>query len=316
MLRSRVAPVATILAILASGCLSGSSAPAEQLTTDSSDQRNDAGDAGTIGGIVHDESFNPVPSAVVTIPASNHSALTDAVGAFRITQVPPGSTHVFAQKPGYRTRSLTVAVNVGETTTVAFQLEALPSVEPFFVTRSQRGVLGCGLMVRSYQQVIFGLPVCSAASAVVNLSQYEKSRLLWTLTGPVPAWQAGVFELQWTSTQALGSALWQLWEVEGCDGDAGARVANASGRSPLWVRINETQIERFFAKATEAACAAAIPNCNPEACSLQSRVQPGDDILGSNYPADVGFTFQQSYEIFLTEFYHDPGPPDFSAIPR
>lgn len=314
--RPALASAAVASLLILAGCLSATTATTDPSPDPGGDNVEIDGDVGTIGGIVHDDGFSPVPDATVTIPATNQSAKSDQAGTFRIPGVPTGTVQVFAQKPGFQTRAASVGVNSGETTSVSFELEPVPAVEPFSVTKVQRGVLGCGLMVRSYQQVIVGVPICSTANAVVNLSQYEKSRLLWSLSGPIAGWHAGVFELEWTSTQALGSALWELWEVEGCDGDLDARIANASGRSPLWVRLNETQLERFLKKTGEAACSSAATNCNPDGCRMQSRVQPGDDILGSNYPADVGFSFQQTYNIYLSEFYHDAGPPDFSAIPK
>ena len=87
-----------------------------------------------------------------------------------------------------------------------------------------------------------------------------------------------------------------------------------------WVKADRFRMEwmwtgQFAEKmknVTEDSCGG--DECSFEECKLMTRVFSLPDTLGASAPADVGFTFQQVFHQYLTEFYHDPGPESFSAV--
>lgn len=268
-----------------------------------------------VEGVVHDESFSPLPFARVFDPVANVEAVSDALGAFLLGPLTPGTHTIFVQLPGYHERSASVIVPEQGFAQMNLVLTALPTDEPYSVTRLQRGIVGCSASVYSnVPQFRQGINGCGTVSGVVNLSQYDTTRLVWRLSGNLLDLKAGVFELQWQTTQASGASLWQLWEVLQCPDDPNTRFVSSAGKSPLRIRLNITHLDRHFEIINDSPCSDAKENCNYSQCALQTRVFAWPDFFGPDYPWNAGATFQQTYTAVLSEFYVDAGPLSFSAV--
>lgn len=278
--------------VLVAGCL-GTTAR----LSDGAGQQNREFDesTGAIRGIVHDEAFFPLDEVDIVIPELNITAKSGPTGEFTLKAVPPGEHQLFAQKVGYELAARRVAVAVQQISGVSLELKPLPIVEPYYVTKSQQGIFGLGNGIISISSVV---------STAINVSSFDTYRLKWQLSGQVSQWKASVFEMEWVSTQALGSTLSVRWEVLDCQSEANSRLVDLAGVSPLKKRINETEIDAFFAHLDASNCGFATQHCNEFFCKTMSRTFGGSSLL----------VVQQRYTVYLSEFYVDGGDPDFSAI--
>lgn len=286
--------VTALVAVLVA--ISGCAGAGSQAITSNDPQL--PGEAGGIQGTVTDDNLVPLPNATILSPTLGVNATTDAQGMFVLQPVPPGSHWFYVQRVGFETASRVVGIEAGTMVQQTFSLTPLPSVEPVMYSRAMDGILGCGFTFG------LGANVCSAISTNINFSAYDTYRFNWDALGPIPGWQAAVFELEWVSRQALAHSLQQIWEVQECQNDANSRFGASSGNSPLRVRVDQARIQEVLRTVELSNCGVAMQNCNEGFCKLQSRVFPGANTV----------IVQQPYTAYFSEFYFDPGPEDFSAI--
>ncbi len=81
-----------------------------------------------VGHVVDATTRQPVVSAQVTVAGTTLGAVSGTDGAFRITNVRPGTVTVRAQRIGYAARSVTVTVTAGQETTADLALEPTAAV--------------------------------------------------------------------------------------------------------------------------------------------------------------------------------------------
>ncbi len=101
-----------------------------------------AADTGTIAGTVtSNESRNALQGAVVTIPATKTTVLTDNTGSFLIQSVPAGPVDVEISYSGFATSTERVVVGAGQTSQVAFKLKTsdLVTMSAFTVETVREG---------------------------------------------------------------------------------------------------------------------------------------------------------------------------------
>lgn len=99
-----------------------------------------AAQQGAVAGEVVDASgLDPLSGAQVLLRDTEHGALTDGDGGFRITGVPAGSYELRVSMIGYRSASMPVRVMAGETTRVEVELTvSAVSLEGLVVTATGR----------------------------------------------------------------------------------------------------------------------------------------------------------------------------------
>jgi len=281
---------------------------------------------GAIQGVVVDDSLAPIANALVGIHGlQEFASSSDQGGAFSFSNVPPGTHTLLAQQIGFEAAAKQVEVPAGAVTTVELVLSPLPSQTPYHQTVDQRGLFGCGSSWRPSLGVpgvltVGGIAACGATNIVLNDTNHDNFLLLWETNGnDTGSWDAAVFEMEWTSNQALGNGLAVYWEVDGCSNNRTARFALERGDSPLRARLGDVELEERLLNITTHGCDSddceeGCDFCNEEKCNLQSRVFSDPDTLGSASAADIGVTFQQTYHQHFTEFYHEEGPEDFTAL--
>jgi hypothetical protein len=262
---------------------------------------------GGVEGVVHDENIIPVPNAQIALAGTEHMTVSDSNGRFSFSKVPVGRHTLFASALGFQSTGKSIDIVAGQVTPVDVLLVVLPIVEPFYEIKTQAGLFGCGISWRP-AVVYSGVAVCGVAEG----TQFDDFLLVWETTGPPTAWVAGVFETVWSSNQAFGAGLSINWEPNGCSNNAPTRFARTAGHSPLWGRLAGEEFQEKMKNVTTSSCSS--DECNEEKCNLQTRAFSYPDTLGASAPADIGITFQQVFHQFLTEFYHDEGPEDFSAV--
>ncbi|HLE47534.1 MAG TPA: carboxypeptidase-like regulatory domain-containing protein [Candidatus Thermoplasmatota archaeon] len=265
--------------------------------------------SGGIEGLVHDEALVPIPDTdVALLNLDNVTTRTGPDGRFALSHVPPGEHRIAAQRLGYGSTIKLVRVEAGAVAQADLLLSAVAIVEPYHVTKQQEGLFGCGVTFRP----VVGVAVCGVLSLFLNATQYDKFLLNWQIAGNVSEWTGVVYEMEWRTNQVLGRGLTMIWEVDGCANVRNSTFGRATGPSPLRVELNETQIDHVLENNTKSSCSTKN-NCNDDKCKQYSRVFSAAETLGSGYPADVGVTFQQRFTQYLSEFYNQPVPPQFSA---
>ena len=90
--------------------------------------------SGALQGTVRDAQGRGVPGAKITVTGfagKTFSAMTDAEGIFRLRDVPAGTYQIVAEKPSFRSMTLSnLKVNNGELTAVELHLESEPGQTP------------------------------------------------------------------------------------------------------------------------------------------------------------------------------------------
>ena len=78
-----------------------------------------------VSGLVADSAGRPLASAIVWVPETDYSALTDAQGRFRFDSLPASTVTLRAVFIGYRSHQVdSVRPSPGQTTRVNFRLQA------------------------------------------------------------------------------------------------------------------------------------------------------------------------------------------------
>lgn len=266
---------------------------------------------GGIEGLVHDDNFLPVHNAIVALgDLPEIQATTDEAGRFSLSHVPAGQHPLYASALGYNSAGKSIEVASGVVTQVDIILVLIPIETPFYEIKTQSGLFGCGMSWRP-AVVYSGVAVCGALEEVGDPTNSDDFLLVWETTGPVEAWSAAVFETMWTSNQAFGSGLSVNWEKNGCPNVGDARFVRTAGHNPLRARLAGEEFADKMDNVTDNNCS---DECTFEACKVMTRVFSLPDTLGASAPADVGFTFQQVFHQYLTEFYFEDGPEQFSAV--
>jgi outer membrane receptor protein involved in Fe transport len=94
-----------------------------------------AQDTGTVRGSVEDDAGTPLPGAQLLVVGTLRGTTTDADGNYRITAVPSGEQSIRASFVGYRTQTVEVTVEAGETLQLNFTLPSdLLQMEEAIVT--------------------------------------------------------------------------------------------------------------------------------------------------------------------------------------
>jgi hypothetical protein len=269
--------------------------------------------SGAIDGFVVDASLAPLEGAQVGVLALGKIATTGADGSFLLRGVPAGRHELAAQKLGYASAGAAVDVKEGERASITLRLEAIPVAHPYYQILVERGSFGCGIAYRPQQAGIVGASICGAITAYVGPNQVDKFLIYWTLVGPYDAWMGAAYEMEWTTTQALGSGLWVRFETDGCSGSIPSQFVSLRGRSPLREVQDAATVAEKLANNEASNCGSA-DNCSPTECRFHSRVFPHTEVLGDAYPADIGVTFQQPFTQYFTQFFHAEPAPEYSAL--
>ncbi|HLF16932.1 MAG TPA: carboxypeptidase-like regulatory domain-containing protein [Candidatus Thermoplasmatota archaeon] len=228
----RTALVAALLAFtLLAGCSNGGGSDSE---VDFSDLELEATpDTGIIRGIVFDPSIQPVGDATVTATGPDqqaHTATTTATGAFGFDGLAPGTYFVGAAKPGYisAAQNVEVMANVADPDVVKIRLEVDPATKPYIDTLQWDGFIEC-----SFSLVAFRLAACDGVGNDEFLQSYAFDQ--------PPSWIQT--EMVWDSTQSGGDEM-QI-SVTDFSTDLQVRVNASAGPSPVYLTVNETQIQEF-----------------------------------------------------------------------
>lgn len=299
MVGARAVAIALLWAAVAlAGCLAGGGAddkaagdgdakkPPSQVRADVPTER-----PGKVEGTVKDGEGNAVADARLTLEGAvdiNLQASSDEMGKFVFDGLPNGSYALVAEKTGFEAAQLPFVLAPGETKAVELVMVALAvEVPALFNTTIYEGKLACG-----YQTSLVSSNVCGAAPATTG----DRSDLRFVV--PMGA-KSVIAEWVWTKNAENGaSRLFGNLDALGA-GNAWREMNETSGQSPFMIRIDEGEQGKDEAYPFEQATE-----------NVTWRVVTG--MTSSVSAPEV--VKDQAYKVYVTVFWNQVGPEDFTAL--
>lgn len=279
------------------GCSGGDDAD-----TSSIDPSADDGTTGTIEGLVIDAELLNVANATVAILDAAAETATGDDGHFLLEGVPTGQQTLVVNKLGYESSAQRVDVVAGQATEVEVTLSAIAVEEPYLDVVPFAGYFECSMAAAD---VLWSGCGYIAHSTVfpddVTTGYYTKES----------GGQQILHELTWQSTSlATGQNL--DFSVISQDRDSCQWYANHFGPSPLsiLVTVGETFTNPESPYPT-GGCGDDVVDDEDTALGVLVLSSP----MYANDVALLGLTVQQSFEGYVTVFYHQDMPSGFSALP-
>ncbi|HLE47733.1 MAG TPA: carboxypeptidase-like regulatory domain-containing protein [Candidatus Thermoplasmatota archaeon] len=270
------------------------------------------GASGAISGTVTDEEAQPVIGAQVGIVSAGHqqAALTDDVGKFTLSNVPPGKYQLFAQRLGFEAAARVIEVREGEITEARFVLVAIEIREGFNEVWMKQGYFECSWTGVGGTGPCFFPYVGQSSTVPVDPWTNNKRQFDYVV-------REGVFtvtnELDWRQASYGTSEKLQVF-LSYTNRTTAHRYCNGQGVPPVLLRW-----ERGDAKDKEGTCAtgtASLPSSEPKTIpfkgqNITSRVNVGS---GSLPGTSAAISFQQAFEIHFGVFYWQAAPEGFTAV--
>lgn len=280
-----------LLVTLLAGCGNPSAAPAiETQTPYTPAAEGHSEQTGSIVGYVVDEEHLPLQGALVGFVEPYIADVTDETGAFEIGQLTPGKWALYVIHLGHKADGLMVHVKPAEATKVTFVLPVLPVEKPWSETQTASGSFSYSLVTKPW-----GLNL-SPGDATARFETNDESEAV----------QSVVLALDWESAQgAADSGLRLRATVAETRNSQLAEVAGST--SPL--------IEALDAETVQRIQNGDWKRCGGEdTCTLQTSTSVNPSLLGTPV-ADVGFAFEQRYDVHVSFFYRTVAPEGFSPVP-
>jgi hypothetical protein len=301
----------TALTMVMAGC---AGSRAEPLAVESEEPVTS--EVGIIRGIVIDEAVVPIPNANVSVFESPIRTRSGSDGQFELRNVPAGEHRIVVEAQSYESASLTVSVEVGGSAFAQIQLKRIAGDIGYFTTKIGRGILFCSA---TYRQAILANDVQQPASFtgascnVLNSTGVDQSTYFYWVSDDLSLMRGAAAETVWSSSQAFGNGLVQDWAVIGCANNRNASFGRDYGPSPLQNILGSFELEYRINDIPNSSCDAA-EHCNLTACQMIVRVFSWPSTNPDAVPVDVGITLSQTYSHYVTEFYLQEPPPDFTAL--
>lgn len=282
----RSLPVLVGVLLLVAGCAEKPSAPQEEPIA-ASDSALPKGVTNVLEGTVQALDIGPLEGVLLKLDSSNETGTTNAAGYYRFENLVPRDYIVIATFDGYRSKTQRAVIEDDKVFQLDFVLEPVPVAQPYHETAIRKGLVECQAHYQTNEDSP-NRPSCGAA-----LDPNAAPTLIFTVG---PGASQILIEMVWTPrTQFAGHLTLSAHELRGQ-----TELAYAHSPSVLRVAVSESVVKKFYGNGGE----------------LRTTVEAGPSVTGDEAAADVGLAFQQDYEIHLTVFYHDIGPPTFTAIPE
>lgn len=244
-----------------------------------------AADGGTLLVTVVDDSLEPLSNATVAIRGLDAVLESDEAGHALFEGLAPGEYLVEAQRLGYRPALVSASVEADATTEVSIALEPLPASGPYTRFHLFRGMMSCGASL-------------VVTSISYNCTGNERIRFDFRVQHDL---LSIVDEAEWKKNNALGA-----------------------DRLRLWLAQNETTVATISFQCSYAVVHGSSPiyiNFNgPFQCLNRNDPVNGGGLMTSwlRTPLEVGAVaviIEQPFLMYVTEFYGERAPPEFSARP-
>ena len=277
--------VTLALALVLAGCAKpdAGGAPSAVQRAVAAVKGQDVGSAlGAIGGVVQSAALEPLRDARVTMLRENVSTRTDAAGAFRFSDLAPGSYLVTAEAAGFLARTSEAYAANGSTTTLDFTLSPIPNADPYHETQELKGLLSCALAA----QTPVGDERRDCAAADPNHRD--------SFEFPIGAAAKSVtLELAWDASKEPAAKRLTLRARTVGYGANDLDLGNVTGEGYARLVVPVATMEKYYT----------------EGGMMRGVVGLADD---GSPPA--GFAFQTKFTMYVTMFYVRPGPDGFSVV--
>ncbi|HLE47981.1 MAG TPA: carboxypeptidase-like regulatory domain-containing protein [Candidatus Thermoplasmatota archaeon] len=298
MKRRSALAIVVLLALLFSGCASGSTA-----TPKGPEPISDIEGAASLGGYVLDDSSVGIPDVIVGLIELSAQATTATDGSYLFKGVPPGTYKLAANKLGFESVLVSITLAADEQATRTLTLQQLAVNEAY---QDQIGPYP------GYFECAVGTPsvIRTCAALAPSVFTNDKNQLDFQLSAP--HWESMVGELRWRPA-AVGTSQ-ALASYASYQGRAGTHWWCASdGPSPNSFRYENPETELGERE---------------DLCSDKGDQEPAPKMgLKMFMKTDTGFggtstsnppvraTVQQRFEIFMTVFYGAAAPENYSGFP-
>lgn len=241
---------------------------------------------GSLGGIVVDPAIIPLEGVRLRLEGHDENVTTDALGAWRMDGLEPGSYFLHAALDGFSPIQTGATVTAGELTEVTLELVPNQTAEPFVVPTQWRGFIDCSVRIGTGgASGSIGVNACNELGTQ-GVGQQDVERIHSFPEGTPDFFQT---ELQWDKTTTGGNDLALMVGPDTC---ADPKYSWTSGGSPLWYAM-----DAFELGARQVGPDTAL-------CTRVFAATSGD----LQYVA--GFQFQQGFDAFSHAFYNmqpEPG---------
>lgn len=270
------------LGVLAAGCVGTEEAPALEAATDlvtGPSAEEIARTPGVLQGLVLTPSLAPIAGARVAFLRQGGAATTDASGFFRLEGATTGQHLLAVSADGYTNRTVLANARNGTIMEVNVTLVPAPSRDPYQETRELQGFLACGVLVPGHD----GLDCASADPNHRDVFEFDVA----------PHGKQVVLELVWSVEDNPGARTLRLSAETVGYGAEDIDLGNATGEGHVRVAVAREVMEKFY----------------PEGGLLRARVA-----LTAEGTPPVGLAAQTRFTLYVTTFYHEPGPADYAAF--
>ncbi len=269
------------------GCL-GSNSDAEESTDDSGVNATEEDIRNTLEGWIQDGELLPLAGAAIDIPSLGANRVSNADGQYRFVNLPVGEHLVTVTMAGYDTASQRALLREGFSTVLNFSLEKAPDAVPHDEILPFIGQVSCDLFLGSDPETATRQACGDVDPNNAPSHEFEFG----------PGGAQVQLETFWDPTTKLASNLTIKVETVGF-GHQDVVFAHQAGSPGMKVIIGQANMEKYYANGGR----------------VRVTLGGGPSITGDEAEADVGFAFQQRFEIDFTVFYVQPGPLDYTSRP-
>jgi hypothetical protein len=263
-------------------------------------------DAGTIRGVVVDESQAPIAQAQVALAETTLQAVTDEAGGFEFGNLAPGPYVLQAGRIGYESAAKRVDVEPNGEHSVVLALTTLAVVEPYHDTFGP---------FSGYFECQIGTP--TAITPCTGDSVHDQDLNSVVFPGDRRHLHYNMTSDEWQTM--VGEARWAKTSVATSQGMATYPSYLKRPTSHWWCEADGPSPIRFvFEKEGESVCNSVSSNANPPpSMKINPLVLVADPGFGgtstTNPPARL--MMQQKFELMMTVFYYEPAPSQYSGFP-
>lgn len=267
-------------------------------------------ETGAVAGIITDSEARPVAGVTVAlIGAEDIQSTTDEAGSFTLSNVPPGTYTLAVQKLGFESVAKSVNVVAGQTTDVQVTLEAIAVKEPYMETWADKGYFECSW------SIYFARGPCFFPGPQVLTDNNKRAFNYMVNEGAMTV----IVEMSWEqTTAATGDAMSMFLSYT--DRTTSHWYCHGESPSPVFM-----EWERDDPDDEEGECltgSSQTPSDEPQGVPLEgqeltARANTGrnNDLPGSDIGFGLGAAFQQSFEVYFSNFYWEYAPEDYTGIP-
>jgi hypothetical protein len=299
--------------------LPGCASPAAQIQGESVDDSSDPlapqarvdAERGGLVGSVTDDSLLPIGNATVVVDGLGLVTSTDFAGRFAFSLLAPGPVRILVSHPAYEELWREVEIVAGEPAELQAVLVPLPSSLPYHTLREGNGRIMCSVAARPG----LGVGVCAIAqTAAGGLGEEPRVDIELSATN-FSTIRTLVLETQWQPAQLGAGGLHVTWEHAqdwnqlSSGPERRIILGQVNGDSPLHLRLEQTDMAPLFEDAAPMKyCAYFGP------CTLSGIGYAHASTAGASSPADGGAYVDQPFRHFVSEFFVEPAPADYTAV--